>query len=441
MSDERGDEGERDDESDAETTQTDDRPSRFGEFRERLDETTAPDSNESLGPSAETDAGDNDTDETEASHPRLTEERSTEAPEDSWEWVGSDDEADTRGETDAARDGAHSGTSGGESDDEQGGDERPRIDDEDVGPRVWNADEADDEVTSSEPDATADDDRPAESGPDGEREGTDSAAEDEGRAEAGQGNSHRNEKKREKRPRIWDREDTHEGGSEAPTEPDTSGESRSEPLLRGGTASTSGSDLAAGPEEGYRRPAGLDLKPGTSALVECGSQDERKHAACQDLLGLETAAAQRDVLLVRYRRMDPEQLEAIASAAHRTKLVAIGYSQSVPEDVRDDVEVASINNPNDITRLGILISGTVESWAADDSEIVVCYDSVNILLKYKDVQSAFRFLHVFLGTLQGAGVIAHFHVDPRAGDPQNINTLKPLFDEVVSIDSVGVRRE
>jgi len=113
----------------------------------------------------------------------------------------------------------------------------------------------------------------------------------------------------------------------------------------------------------------------------------------------------------------------------------------VPDAVTESVEVVSINNPNDITRLGILVSKTLDTWDDGDATTVVCYDSVNVLLEYKDIQSTFRFFHVFLGTLESAGAIAHFHADPLAGTPQKINTLKPLFDEVVSIDSMGIDLE
>jgi len=187
--------------------------------------------------------------------------------------------------------------------------------------------------------------------------------------------------------------------------------------------------------------AGLDPTPGTSILLQCGSQDNREDAACHDLLGLERAGVDRNVLLIQYRRLTLDRLEHIAEHATRTTVVAVGYSQPVPESVDNRVETIEINNPNDITRLGILVSGTLDDWADHDATTVVCYDSVNVLLEYKDVQNTFRFLHVFLGTLESADAIAHFHADPLASTPQKINTLKPLFDDVVSIDSMGVDLE
>jgi len=147
------------------------------------------------------------------------------------------------------------------------------------------------------------------------------------------------------------------------------------------------------------------------------------------------------VLLVRYQQMNAEELRRIAAEAARTKLVSVGYAQEVPAPLADTVETVKINNPNDITRLGIVVSGTIDQWSGADENISVCYDSINVLLNYKDVKSTFRFLHVLLRTLRRGDAVSHFHVDPLAGDPQSINTLKPLFDEIITIDAMGVTVE
>lgn len=192
--------------------------------------------------------------------------------------------------------------------------------------------------------------------------------------------------------------------------------------------------------EEYTKPGNLDLAPGTSVLVQCGSQDDRQEAACADLLQPDQVL-DRNVLLIRYRQMSESRLETIASSAARTKVISIGYTQPVPRSVRDSVENIKINNPNDVTRLGIVVTGTIDEWKRFAGETVVCYKPLDVLLRYKSVHSAFRFLHIFLSKLQAGGAIAHFHVDPSAGDPQEINTLKPLFDSVVTIDSVGTHLE
>jgi hypothetical protein len=241
--------------------------------------------------------------------------------------------------------------------------------------------------------------------------------------------------RRERKERIWD-----SGASSTETPADSSSDGG--PAGGVDAASSTGRGIAdASTEPVADEPDhGVDPSPGTTILVESGSRDDRTRTTCQRLLCDDLDRSEPSVLLVRYQRMDPEELRRIATEAARTKLVTVGYAQDVPASL-DGVETVKINNPNDITRLGIVVSGTINEWSDADGAISFCYDSINVLLNYRDVKRTFRFLHVLLRTLRRGDAVAHFHVDPLAGDPQEINTLKPLFDEVVSIDSTGMTVE
>ncbi|GAA0720767.1 hypothetical protein J2744_001647 [Halorubrum trapanicum] len=202
------------------------------------------------------------------------------------------------------------------------------------------------------------------------------------------------------------------------------------------TATSEGLD-ASGFAEDESALDGRRLDPGTNVLVQSESRSERTRNGCHELLFGRESDRDPYVLLVRYQPMGGERLEDIASEGHRTHVISVGYAQSVPPAADGTVESTQINNPNDITRLGIVVSRITQGWSTDDREIRVCYDSLNVLLNYRDVKNAFRFLHVFLSTFTKTDAVAHFHADPLEGDPQAINTLKPLFDEVVSMDSTG----
>ncbi len=238
--------------------------------------------------------------------------------------------------------------------------------------------------------------------------------------------------------RIWDRDEADEVSSDAesidPSDPATTDS---------GTAASASDRVAQGwnPDADGESKLPVDIEPGTSVLVQSESRDDRTDHACHELLEVGREGASPRVLLVRYQELDPDRLAQIAGNADRLKLIAIGYRQSVPASVDDVVDSVQITNPNDITRLGIVVSGTIDSWAIDDRPIAVCFDSLNVVLNYRDVKSTFRFLHVLLNTLHGGGAVSHFHADPLAGNPQDLSTLKPLFDEVVAIDSTGVHTE
>ncbi|WP_371191420.1 DUF7504 family protein [Halorubrum miltondacostae] len=199
---------------------------------------------------------------------------------------------------------------------------------------------------------------------------------------------------------------------------------------------TAGTDASGSTEE----TSVLDRKqfdPGTNVLIQSESRSDRTQNGCHELLFGREENPDPHLLLIRYQQVDGEQLERIASEGHQIHVIAVGYAQSVPPAAERTVTVTQINNPNDITRLGIVVSRITQGWSDDGREIRVCYGSLNVLLNYRDVKNVFRFLHVFLSTFTKADAVAHFHADPLEGDPQAINTLKPLFDEVISMDSTG----
>jgi len=174
-------------------------------------------------------------------------------------------------------------------------------------------------------------------------------------------------------------------------------------------------------------------------LVECASQDDRKAGACDDLLGLDRVEG-RNVLLIRYRRIDGDRLRRIAEDAEAVSLIMIGYRQSVPDDLRG-VETTRIADASALTRLGIVVTRAIRQWDSGTTDTVVCLDSLDVLMGYKDERSVFRFLHVLLSKLRSGGAIAHFHIDRSNDNGQNADTIKPLFDSVVTIDDDGVRIE
>jgi hypothetical protein len=58
--------------------------------------------------------------------------------------------------------------------------------------------------------------------------------------------------------------------------------------------------------------------------------------------------------------------------------------------------------------------------------------SLSTLLMYSNLQTVFRFLHVFTGRIQSVGALGLFAIDSTAHDEQTMNTLKQLFDGVIT---------
>ncbi|MFW6448206.1 MAG: RAD55 family ATPase [Halobacteriota archaeon] len=103
------------------------------------------------------------------------------------------------------------------------------------------------------------------------------------------------------------------------------------------------------------------------------------------------------------------------------------------DDVEDTELVKYPSAPDDMTGIGISLSELLEEFHGDRGleHNRVCLDSISTLLMYSNVQTIFRFLHVFTGRVQNVDGLGLYLMDPSAHDPQTLNTIKGLFDGVI----------
>src|SRR6056297_2621862 len=93
------------------------------------------------------------------------------------------------------------------------------------------------------------------------------------------------------------------------------------------------------------------------------------------------------------------------------------------------------SSPVDLTGIGIELSELLRALyqQRNITRNRILLHSLSTLLMYSDLQTVFRFLHVFTGRVQSADALGVFVVDSTAHDEQTVSTLKQLFDGVVSI--------
>ncbi|MFB6312215.1 MAG: hypothetical protein ABEH64_13660 [Salinirussus sp.] len=188
-------------------------------------------------------------------------------------------------------------------------------------------------------------------------------------------------------------------------------------------------------------PQLTDLEGVSNVLVMAPAIGAPKTDACMTLL-TQTPPARTNVLSVTFVDSPTELVtrwdDVAGSGPARGGIVAVGQSDAGRTE--GEWRVATVENPSDLTGIGIelseLLSRMAES-ADDDEPIVVCFDSITSLLQYADLQRTFRFLHVVTGRVKTVGGVGHFHVDPEAHSNQDIATLKGLFDAVVEVDDEG----
>ncbi|MFC7240522.1 RAD55 family ATPase [Saliphagus sp. GCM10025317] len=105
----------------------------------------------------------------------------------------------------------------------------------------------------------------------------------------------------------------------------------------------------------------------------------------------------------------------------------------------DDPRIKYASSPVDMTGIGIKLSEFLQDFyeVRGLTENRILLHSISTLLMYSDLQTVFRFLHVFTGRIQSADALGVYVIDSTAHDDQTMNTLKQLFDGVVEIDEGG----
>jgi KaiC/GvpD/RAD55 family RecA-like ATPase len=108
-------------------------------------------------------------------------------------------------------------------------------------------------------------------------------------------------------------------------------------------------------------------------------------------------------------------------------------------EVRDDTQVRYTSSPVDMTGVGIKFSEILEDFYEKQGveRNRVFLDSLSTLLMYSDLQTVFRFLHVFTGRIQSVDGLGLYAIDSSAHDDKTMSTLKQLFDGIVETHEDG----
>ncbi|WP_122090196.1 DUF7504 family protein [Halalkalicoccus subterraneus] len=101
----------------------------------------------------------------------------------------------------------------------------------------------------------------------------------------------------------------------------------------------------------------------------------------------------------------------------------------------EDDRIRYTSSHVDMTEIGIAFSELLESFYGDHGRKRnrVLLSSLSTLLMYADLETVFRFLHVFTGRVRNANALGLYCLDSTAHDVQTINTLTQLFDGQLTV--------
>ncbi len=101
----------------------------------------------------------------------------------------------------------------------------------------------------------------------------------------------------------------------------------------------------------------------------------------------------------------------------------------------ENIKIAS--SPVDLTGIGVKISQFLEEFFMKKNirKVQLHINSLSTILMYSNIQTVFRFLHVFTGRIKAMGAMGIYVIDSGMHDEQAIATLKQLLDGMIEIKS------
>ncbi len=175
-----------------------------------------------------------------------------------------------------------------------------------------------------------------------------------------------------------------------------------------------------------------DIEPGTNVLI-AGPPMAGKQRLAYDIL-LQGAARGDGSIVITTKDSADKVVEEFGSDADLGVVDCVTQQRGM--GTVDDPRAKYASSPVDMTGIGIKLSEFLEEFYTGRgiTQNRVLLHSVSTLLMYSDLQTVFRFLHVFTGRIQSADALGLYVIDSTAHDEQTMNTLKQLFDGILMLE-------
>jgi len=188
-------------------------------------------------------------------------------------------------------------------------------------------------------------------------------------------------------------------------------------------------------------PLGVEVEAGTNLLLSGPALTGKKSFAF-DALATGIRNGEGAVFVSNTdgaKRVFEDLGERVDYADRPVAVVDCVTRQQGVNEVRDDTQVRYTSSPVDMTGVGIKFSEILEEFYEKQGveRNRVFLDSLSTLLMYSDLQTVFRFLHVFTGRVQSVDGLGLYAIDSSAHDDKTMNTLKQLFDGVIETHEDG----
>ena len=180
----------------------------------------------------------------------------------------------------------------------------------------------------------------------------------------------------------------------------------------------------------------IEIEPGTNILLS-GPPLTGKRSLAMDILAQGTQNGEGAIIVTTKdgaERVLKDYRDRVDIENRPIAIVDCVTRQQGVSDLLEDERVKYASSPVDMTGIGIKLSEFLQEFYQDRNieRNRVMLHSLSTLLMYSDLQTVFRFLHVFTGRIQSVDGLGVFSIDATSHDDQTMNTLKQLFDGVIT---------
>jgi len=183
------------------------------------------------------------------------------------------------------------------------------------------------------------------------------------------------------------------------------------------------------------------VEPGTNLLVAGPPLVGKRRLAVEAL----ATGTRNDegVIVVSTRDSAARIREHLRTLAGDTPASMVAVVDAVTEHIGrsgDDDWTKYVASPRDVSAIGVKFSEFIQSFYTEHERERnrVFVDSLSTLLVYSNLQTVFRFLHVFTSRVENAGGLGLYTLESTAHDDEVRTMLSQLFDGTITVDKSGV---
>ena len=178
-----------------------------------------------------------------------------------------------------------------------------------------------------------------------------------------------------------------------------------------------------------------DIPPGTSLLLSGPAMSGKRELVLQLLAaGHETGDGLLCVTTSDNAAMVVDELETHIPTLDRKQVGIIDCTGSTSPETIGEIATEHVSSPEDLTGISIGAAKLLQRFSQQDiSAVRHGLVSVSTLLQFLDVNTVFKFIHIYTTRIRDTRGLGVFTIDNAAHDPQTINTITGEFDGVIEL--------